>query len=93
MSVRVRLSQRTWDAAVKNRKTRAALDEKARQVAARARQLAAAEGVDMTVETSSGVRPRGRTYARVSSPDGARQEWGTSRTGKRRILGRAGEAT
>lgn len=86
---RVKLSQRTWNAAMTSAAVRRALGAKADQVATRARGLAESEGVKMTVERSGGRRPRGRAFERVSSPDGAGQEWGTARQPRRRILGRA----
>lgn len=55
---------------------------------ARAEQLAKAEGVEMTVTTVAGVRPGGRPFVNVVS-DNAAQEFGTSKTERRRILGRA----
>jgi hypothetical protein len=92
MSVRVELSQRTWDAAVRNAKTRAALEAKARKVQSRAEGIASSEGVDLSAKVTSGVRPKGRPYARVSS-DNVAQEFGNSKTARRRIMGRAAESS
>jgi hypothetical protein len=50
--------------------------------------LAKAEGVEMNVTTVAGVRPGGRPFVNVVS-DNADQEFGTSKTSRRRILGRA----
>lgn len=66
------------------------LQAKADKVAARAKSLAASEDVEMNITTVSGVRPKGRAYVNVVG-DNADQEFGTSRTARRRILGRAGE--
>lgn len=55
--------------------------------AARVRQLAAAEGVEMEVKVVSGVRPKGRAYANVVS-DNPDQEFGSSKSKRYRILGR-----
>lgn len=60
------------------------------RVRARAEGLAASEGVEMTLTTKAGVRPSGRPYVNVEG-DNADQEFGTSRTKRFRILGRAGE--
>lgn len=60
------------------------------RIASRARGLAASEDVTMEVTTKSGLRPKGRPYVNVIG-DNAEQEWGSSRTGRRRILGRAAE--
>lgn len=67
----------------------AALQVVANRVKSRAQQLAEADGVDMRVTTEAGVRPGGRPFVNVigDNPD---QEWGTSRGGRFRILGRAG---
>lgn len=60
------------------------------RIKARAEQLARNEGVDMTVTTQTGVRPGGRPFVNVVS-DNPGQEFGSSRSGRFRILGRAGE--
>lgn len=62
----------------------------ANRVKARAEGLAAAEGVEMTLTTRAGVRPGGRPFVNVEG-DNPDQEFGTSRTKRFRILGRAGE--
>lgn len=66
----------------------AAIEAKAREIAARANAIGDAEGVDMDARVVTGVRPKGRPYANVVSEQ-VGQEWGTDRTGRRRILGRA----
>lgn len=60
------------------------------RVAKRAAGIAASEGVEMTIGTVAGIRPKGRPFVNVVA-DNADQEFGTSRTGRRRILGRAAE--
>ncbi|QDF19521.1 head closure Hc1 [Arthrobacter phage Kumotta] len=67
----------------------AALQAVANRVRARAQQMADKEGVEMRVTTQSGVRPGGRPFVNVVG-DNADQEFGTSRMGRFRILGRAG---
>jgi hypothetical protein len=78
--------------AMQHPKTRAALAAKAARVRGRAEALAGSEKVKLDASTSSGTRPKGRPYARVSSPNVA-QEWGNSKTARRRILGRAAESS
>lgn len=67
-----------------------AIRQEAAGLAQRARALNAAEGVAATVSTESGTRGTGRPYARVLSTAGD-AEFGTSRTARRRVLGRAAE--
>lgn len=67
----------------------AALQIVANRVKSRAQQLAAKDDVAMRVTTESGVRPGGRPFVNVVG-DNADQEFGTSRMGRFRILGRAG---
>lgn len=69
-------------------KVRAALRSQAGGIAAKARSLDAAEGGDATISVEEGTRPRGRPYARAVSDD-ADGEFGTSKTARRRVLGRA----
>lgn len=69
---------------------RAQLQVVANRVSARAVSLARTEGVEMNVSTVAGIRPGGRPFVNVIS-DNADQEFGTSKTARRRILGRAGE--
>lgn len=60
------------------------------RIRARAVGIAAAEEVSMQVTTETGIRPKGRPFVNVVA-DNAEQEWGSSRTVRHRILGRAGE--
>lgn len=85
---RVRISSEFIVAAMQTKAVREALKKRADRVQSRAEQLAASEDVDLTSQVSEGTRPKGRPYARVSSENVA-QEWGTSNTERRRILGRA----
>ena len=62
----------------------------ANRIQKRAEGIAANEGVDMEFTTKAGVRPKGRPFVNVIG-DNAEQEFGSSRTARRRILGRAGE--
>ena len=60
------------------------------RIKARAKLLAEKEGVEMRITTAAGTRPGGRPFVNVvgDNPD---QEFGSSRSGRFRILGRAGE--
>lgn len=60
------------------------------RVKVRAAGIASAEGVEMNLSTKAGVRPKGRPFVNVLA-DNAEQEFGSSRVGRRRILGRAAE--
>lgn len=69
---------------------RAALRAEANRIAGRARQIEASEsdGDQASITVREGVRPRGRAYANVESDD-VDGEFGTSKTERRRTLGRA----
>lgn len=67
---------------------RTALRTQAALIASRARQIDSSEGGGATIVIVDGVRPSGRAYANVVSDD-ADGEFGTSRTARRRTLGRA----
>lgn len=90
---RYRITTESLVDAMQSRATRKALAVRAEKIRARASGLAAAER-EATAEprVEHGTRPKGRPYSRVLIDDGAPQEWGTSRTERRRILGRAGGA-
>lgn len=63
----------------------------AERVKLRAEGIAASEGVEMKIKLVTGVRPEGRPFVDLVSEDDE-QEFGTSRIGRLRILGRAAEA-
>lgn len=90
--MRVEIGRETIEQAMRSIQTRAALEAKARKVQQRAEQLAESERVDLSSEVSSGTRPKGRPYSRVESAN-IEQEWGSSKTARRRILGRAAESS
>lgn len=69
---------------------RAAIHDQARAIAARARSLDAAEGGNASIGVSSGTNARNRPYSRITSND-VGGEFGTSKTSRRRTLGRAAE--
>lgn len=60
------------------------------RIKARADALADQEGVEMTTTTRAGVRPGGRPFVNVEG-DNPDQEFGSARSNRYRILGRAGE--
>lgn len=72
---------------MRSRKVRAKGAQVADDIAARARQIAASEGVDAQITREDGTRPKGRPYSRVSARRD--QEYGTAATARRAILARA----
>lgn len=73
---------------------RAALHNKAEEIAKRARTIAAAEiddGFASEIRVTDETRPSGRPVAKVEATrqDAAAQEWGSTNTQRRRVLGRA----
>lgn len=87
----IRITGKEWRRIVALPSVRAALRARAQAIAGRARGIAATETPDASITTDEGTRPRGRTYARVTSddPDG---EFGTEKRKRRRVLGRAADA-
>lgn len=77
-------------AAMKLPGVRAEIANHAQTLANRARAINQAEGIAANVTTESGTRANGRPYSRVTST-AADAEFGTSRTARRRVLGRAAE--
>jgi hypothetical protein len=90
MGARVEITYEFVQRAAQSAPVRRALAAKARRVQQRAEGLAQGEGVTLDSRVTEGTRPRGRPYARVES-DNVSQEWGSSNTERRRILGRAAE--
>lgn len=88
MAIKVTISEGLIVEAMQSAPVREGLAKRADTIASRARGLAANEGVDMEVTRRDGTRPKGRPFARVEG-DNAAQEFGTSNTARRRILGRA----
>jgi hypothetical protein len=73
---------------------RAALHNKAEEIAKRARTIAAAEiddGFAGEIRVTDETRPSGRPVAKVEATrqDAAAHEWGSTNTQRRRVLGRA----
>ena len=84
----LRITPEFIQAAAQSEGVRKVLAERRDRLARAAEALAASEDVEGEVSTSEGTRPKGRPYARVEF-DNVDQEWGTSKTRRRRILGRA----
>lgn len=88
MGVKVQISNKTFLDAMQSGTVRRALRKTADKKQLRAEQIAASEGVGLESKVVEGTRPKGRPFARVQSHNVA-QEWGDSKTKRRRILGRA----
>ena len=86
----VEISPELIQKAMQHEGVRAQLQVVADRVRARADALAASEKVDMETWTEAGTRPGGRPFVNVvgDNPD---QEFGSARSRRFRILGRAGE--
>lgn len=84
------ISDKTIRAAMQLQKVREKLDSVAEDGKAATEQLAAQEGIEGTVWTESGTRPKGRLYARFAS-DMADQEFGTETVDKKRLMAQAAE--
>lgn len=76
--------------AMRSAQVRAGLRARAEQVQNTADNLASSDDVELESRVTEGTRPQGRPYARVSSPN-VEQEYGSSKTARRRILGQAAE--
>lgn len=90
MPTRMSLNVGAIGDAMRQTGVRNALRDRAERIARSARAINSAEGVNADVSTSSGTRPTGRPYSRVEST-AADAEFGTSKTARRRVLGRAAE--
>lgn len=86
----IEISSEYIEAAMQHPGVKAQLRVIGDRVAKRAESLAGREKVRMNVTVEESVRPGGRPQVRVIG-DNVGQEWGDSKTAKRRILGRAGE--
>ena len=84
----IRLSYDFIQKAMQSQPVRQQLRARAATIAARADSIGKGEGIDMNTRVESGTRPQGRPYSNATS-DRVEQEWGTSNTDRRRILGRA----
>lgn len=87
---KVRITPDLIRKAMQHELTRQALADRGASIQSSARALASSEGVDANFWNESGTRPGGRPFTNVYC-DNADQEFGTSKTERRRILGRAAE--
>ena len=87
---KVEISREFIEEAMRHETVTKQLRAVADRVQRRADLLAGAEGVEMHTWVEESVRPGGRPQAQVYG-DNEEQEYGTDRTERRRILGRAGE--
>lgn len=90
MATRMTLNFGAIGDAMRSQGVRNALRDQAERIARNARSINSSENVKATVSVSSGTNARGRPYSRVES-DAADAEFGTSKTARRRVLGRAAE--
>ncbi|MFH9011230.1 hypothetical protein ACH4C6_07620 [Streptomyces sp. NPDC017943] len=96
--VRIVWDNRGLEQIMRHPEVRAALHNKAEEIAARARTIAAAEIDDdfaSEIRVSDETRPSGRPVAKVEATrdDAPDHEWGSSNTQRRRVLGRAAGVT
>jgi hypothetical protein len=96
MSSRVRIvfDERGLEQIMRLPEVRAALHNKAEEIAARAKTIAASEiddGFASEIRVKDETRPSGRPVAKVEATraDAAAHEWGSTNTQRRRVLGRA----
>lgn len=87
-----RLPREALVQAMQSKPVRRSLRDRARPVADRYNQFAQADGSDLRARIEEGTRPKGRPYARVVVDGGAGEEYGDSKTTRRRRLGRATDA-
>lgn len=85
---RYRLSRKQVDAIMRNKKVRKRLKDVGRDVMASGQRITDDDGGNAKFTIESGIRPGGRSFTNVvsSSPE---EEYGDSKTTRRRALGRA----
>lgn len=83
-----RLSSAEWKRIAGSAQVRSMTRQRGNLIAMRARVLNDAEGGTANITVEHGVRPDGRSFTRVTS-DNADEEYGTSKTRRRRVLRRA----
>lgn len=88
---KVEVSRELITDAMQSETVRSQLKVIAERVKRQADSIASSEGVNVEFEVKTGVRPGGRPQSQVYG-DNVEQEWGSSRTDRRRVLGRAAEA-
>lgn len=87
---RVKVSRQLVQHASRVQAVRTALHTQAALIASRARQIDSSEGGKSVIKIVDGIRPGGRAYSNVESNNVA-GEYGTSKTARRRTLGRAAD--
>ncbi|MEU2797430.1 hypothetical protein ABZ684_21880 [Streptomyces sp. NPDC006995] len=95
---RIVFDERGLTEIMRHPKVREALKARAEEIAQRARGIASAEiddGFAGEIHVSEEIRPSGRPTAKVKATreDAAAQEWGSTNTARRRVLGRAAGVT
>ncbi|EGD24656.1 hypothetical protein HMPREF0724_11774 [Prescottella equi ATCC 33707] len=88
MARRYRLSPKQYETIMRNKQLQQRLKDVGGEVQARAQSITSAEGGSAQISLESGIRPGGRAFTNVvsSSPE---EEYGNSKTKRRRALGRA----
>lgn len=91
---RIRIDERGLTAIMRLPEVRAALHNRAEEIASRARGIASSEvddGFASEIEVKDETRPSGRPVSKVEATrsDAADHEWGSTNTQRRRVLGRA----
>lgn len=91
---RIRFDERGLTAIMRLPEVRAALHNKAEEIAGQAKTIAASEIDDAfasEIHVSDETRPSGRPVSKVEATrsDAADHEWGSTNTQRRRVLGRA----
>lgn len=88
MASRYRLSQQQVNTIMQNKALQQRLKDVGREVMSRGQQITNDEGGSAEITLETGVRPGGRAFTNVVSSS-AEEEYGNSKTKRRRALGRA----
>lgn len=88
MSAPYRLSRKQVEAIMRNTNVQQGLKNVGRSVMARGQRITDDEGGSAQISLESGIRPGGRAFTNVTSSSAA-EEYGNSKTTRRRALGRA----
>lgn len=88
MAERYRLSPEQYAAIMQSKQLQQRLQDVGRGVMARAQSITNAEAGKAQISLESGIRPGGRAFTNVVSSSAA-EEYGNSKTKRRRALGRA----
>ncbi|WP_064076698.1 hypothetical protein [Prescottella equi] len=88
MAAPYRLSRKQFEAIMRNPQVQQRLKDVGRGVMSRAQVITNDEGGSAQISLESGIRPGGRAFTNVTSSSAA-EEYGNSKTTRRRALGRA----